>query len=569
MSRVLEGLNEAQRKAAVSISGPVLVAAGPGTGKTLTLVRRIAYLVEQGARPEEMLAVTFTNRAAREVRERVTGYLGGAAAGMFIGTFHLLGLRIMRENLADDFTICDRVQQVGILEGLTGSRKKAEQAADRISRIKNFIDEAAEIETGELLRAYERELRRQALYDFDDLIHVSLEILSDEAVAARYRKLFRHIMVDEYQDINPAQYRLTRRLTGDEGNICVVGDSDQAIYAFRGADITSFLNFGTDFPGAPTVVLTRNYRSSKTIVDASSSLIKNNKRRIGKDLETTLATGAEIGVISVSDEKKEAEMIVSEIEARIGGTSHLNLSKRKTGFDLSDGSYGFSDFAVIFRTNSQAGVLEEAFFESGIPYQVVRGAERPGIRDVAEALKGMAGREECTAYPDELVSALCEEKGVAENDRALLRQITAAYGGLPVREAMAGISDELVLLSTGDSYDPRAHAVTLMTMHMAKGLEFRVVFIAGVEEGLAPLLKGQSGAEDRDAAEEERRLFYVGMTRAKEELILTHARSRSVYGRRRAALPSSFLREIPERLIKRRVAEDKPLSRRQKQMKLF
>jgi len=566
MSLVLDGLNEAQTKAVVSISGPVLVAAGPGTGKTLTLVRRIAYLVEQGARPEEILAVTFTNRTAREMRERVMGYLGSAASGMFIGTFHLLGLRIMRENLADDFTVCDRVQQVGILEGLTGSRKKAEQAADRISRIKSFINEPGEIETGELLRAYESELRRRALYDFDDLIQVPLEILGDEAVAVRYRKVFRHVMVDEYQDINPAQYRLTRRLTDSDGNICVVGDSDQAIYAFRGADISSFLNFGTDFPGAQTVILTRNYRSSKTILDASSGLIRNNKRRIEKDLDAAMAAGTEIKVISVSNEKKEAEIIVGEIEERIGGTSHLSLSQRNTGFDLSDGSYGFSDFAVIFRTNAQAGALEEAFFESGIPYQVVRGADRAGIRDVAEALKGMAGNEECAADPDGLVSVLCEERGIGENDRALLRQITAAYGGLSAREVLTAVSDELALLSTGDSYDPRAHAVTLMTMHAAKGLEFRVVFIAGVEDGLVPLLIARGEADD---AEEERRLFYVGMTRAKEELILTHARSRSLYGRRRAAQPSSFLREIPEGLMRRKAVEDKPLSPKQKQMKLF
>ena len=565
MSRILEGLNEAQRKAAVSISGPILVAAGPGTGKTLTLVRRIAYLIEQGVRPEEILAVTFTNRAAREMRERVIEYLGSPAAGMFIGTFHLLGLRIMRENLADDFAVCDRGRQVGILEELTDGRKKAEEAADTISRIKNFIDEPRNTETTELLEAYERSLREQALYDFDDLIRVPLEILGEEVIANRYRKLFRHVMVDEYQDINPAQYRLTRRLTENDGNICVVGDSDQAIYAFRGADITSFLNFGTDFPGASTVALTTNYRSSKTILDASSGLIRNNKRRIEKDLDAVMARGREIGLISVSDERKEADAIVREIKERMGGTSHYDFMKGSAGFDLADGSYGFNDFAVIFRTNFQARILEEAFFESGIPYQVVRGECSTGMRNVAEALKDMANGEECAGGPDDPVSTLCEEEGVTENERALLKQIAAAYGDRPVREVLARISDELALLSTGDRYDPRAQAVTLMTMHMAKGLEFRVVFIAGVEDGLVPLGKERADAD----VEEERRLFYVGMTRAKDELILTHARSRSLYGGRRTALPSPFLLEIPEGLIQRRVVEDRPPGRKQKQMKLF
>jgi DNA helicase II / ATP-dependent DNA helicase PcrA len=565
MSRVLEGLNEAQKQAVTSLSGPVLVVAGPGTGKTLTIVRRIAYLVDQGIRPQEILAVTFTNRAAREMRERVDEFLGSSASDIFIGTFHLLGLRILRENLTGDFGVCDKGRQVDILEGFTGGRKKAEHAAETISRFKNFIEEPGEMKMGRLWEAYDDELRRQGLYDFDDLIRIPLGLLDDETAASGYKSLFRYIMVDEYQDINPAQYRLTRRLTGNEGNICVVGDSDQAIYAFRGADIGSFLNFGKDFPGASTITLTRNYRSSRTILDASSSVIRNNTRRIGKELEAIRTKGTEITVISAPDERREAEIIVREIEERIGGTSHYDLMKRGADFDPSDTSNGFQDFAVIFRTNSQARVLGEAFFDSGMPYRVVRGEGSAGIKEVAETLRDRVSGNECMPGVHDLVAVLCEEKGVEENDRALLLQIASAYSNLSAHEALVAVSDELDILSTGDGYDSRSHAITLMTMHTAKGLEFKVVFIAGVEEGLVPLIKEPGGTD----AEEERRLFYVGMTRAKDELILTHARSRSLYGSRQTTRPSSFLLEIPREFTKQRVVEDRPANRKQKQMKLF
>ena len=565
MSRVLEGLNEAQRQAVTSISGPVLVVAGPGTGKTLTIVRRIAYLVDQGIRPEEILAVTFTNRAAREMRERADEFLKSRASDMFIGTFHLLGLRMMRENLTGDLGVCDKGRQVDILKGLTGSRRKAEQAAETISRFKNFIEEPREVEARRLWEAYDDELRRQRLYDFDDLIRIPLRFLDDETTASGYKKLFRYVMVDEYQDINPAQYRLTLRLTGNDGNICVVGDSDQAIYAFRGADIGSFLNFGKDFPGASTITLTRNYRSSKIILGASSGVIGHNTRRIGKELETIRAKGTEIAVISAPDEKREAEIIVREIEERMGGTSHYDMMKKGTDFNRSDTSNGFQDFAVIFRTNSQARVLEEAFFESGMPYQVVRSEGSTGIKKVTEALRDRIRGNGCLPSVYDLVATLCEEKGIDENDRALLLQIASAYSNLPACEALVAVLDELDILSTGDGYDSRAHAITLMTMHTAKGLEFNVVFITGMEEGLVPFVKEPGGTD----GEEERRLFYVGMTRAKDELILTHARSRSLYGRRQATRPSSFLLEIPQEFIKRKVVEDRPANRKQKQMKLF
>ncbi|MDR2017417.1 MAG: UvrD-helicase domain-containing protein [Syntrophobacterales bacterium] len=565
MSRLLEGLNEEQRQAAITISGPVLVSAGPGTGKTLTIVRRIAYLVDHGVRPEEIIAVTFTNRAAREMRERVDEFMGSRASGMFIGTFHLLGLRIIKENLKNGMAVCDRRRQIDILEPLSGGRRRAEQMAEAISRIKSLMEEPQDMEVSKLCKAYDDELRRQSLYDFDDLIRIPLAILDDEAVAAQYKKVFRYVMVDEYQDINQAQHRLTRRLTDGDSNICAVGDPDQAIYAFRGADMKNFLNFETDFPGASMITLTRNYRSSKTILDAASGVIRHNRERPAKNIEAIRARGMEITVISAPDERREAEIIVKEIESRMGGTSHYDLMKRTDDFDCSDGSCGFLDFAVIFRTNSQVKVLEEAFFESGMPYRVVRGEASAGIKQVAEALKERADESLSVLDIHDFVIALCEEKDVTEDDLAFLCQITYAYGSLPASEAIDAVLNELVLLSTGDGYDSRAQAITLMTMHAAKGLEFKVVFIAGVEDGLIPF----GIVAEKTEIEEERRLFYVGMTRAKDELLLTRARSRFLRGRRNVSRPSPFLLEIPKEFIKERVVEDKRLAQKQRQMKLF
>ncbi len=512
-SRILHKLNHAQKTAVTTVSGPLLIVAGPGTGKTLTIIRRIAYLIDTGVSPENILAVTFTNRAANEMRERAEAVLDSRCSRIFIGTFHLLGLRILRENLSDDFTILGRDEQLSLIKALLEkSRGRARRVAERISRIKNFAGRA-EDEIKDIYEAYQSALKKQSALDFDDLILRPLGMLAENGLLEKYRDRFRYIIVDEYQDINPAQYKLLALLAGSAGNICAVGDSDQAIYSFRGADMDSFLNFEKDFRDARKVFLSDSYRSTGTILGASGSLIKNNNRRIDRKISTVRERGVPVRIISVPDERMEGETIIREIEQRIGGTSHYQMRHAARGGEFAEASYSFADFAVIFRTNAQAGAIEDAFIKSGIPCQVIGRSGPP------------AGTAEMTA-------------------------------------------DEAALMTPADFFDPRADAVTLMTLHMAKGLEFRVVFITGVEEGLIPYTLNQD--MDSIDMEEERRLFYVGMTRAGDELFLIHARKRFLYGQRLTPAPSPFIGEIPGEFIHRTVVSGRDKRRKQnKQMGLF
>jgi superfamily I DNA/RNA helicase len=523
---LLDGLDDSQRQAVMADDGHLLIVAGPGTGKTLTIVRRIAYLVNQGVKPENILAVTFTNRAAREMKERAESFLGRGANNLFIGTFHLLGLKILRQFMQDDFVICDREGQINILkEILKGTKTKAQEAAQRISRIKNFLEDRDE-EINAVYEAYQASLVEKSALDFDDLILKPIEMFEAGSLPDNHRERFSHIIVDEYQDINPAQYRLLKLLAGDMSDVCAVGDSDQAIYAFRGADIENFLNFEKDFKGSKTIALTQNYRSTEAIVNASSGMIKNNLKRIDKNLTAVKERGDQIIIISAPDEKAEGEFIVKEIEARMGCTSHYNMYAKGTTA-ACDGSYGFSDFAVIFRTNAQAKAIEDVFMESGIPYQVI-------------GRKNLRQRKEI------------------ENTISYMKSITNPSGEI-------GNEQEETLLSDDDLFDPKANAVTLMTMHMAKGLEFRVVFIVGVEDGLIPYALNKNSAD----IEEERRLFYVGMTRAKDELFLLGSRNRFLYGQKLSQSASPFLKEIEADLTQKVIIQDRVIKEKKKQIGLF
>ncbi len=517
-SNILDGLNDQQRQAVTTTEGPLLVVAGPGTGKTLTIVRRIAWLVQNGVRPENILAVTFTNRAAREMKERTAALLGETASGIFIGTFHLLGLRIIRENRAGDFTLCGRDEQLSLLKSLMkGTTKTVQQALERISRIKNQLEEAADAK--EIFAAYQAALERKNALDFDDLIRFPIELLQNDAVRQAYHR-FRYLIVDEYQDINPVQYHLLRLLTGQGSNICAVGDSDQAIYSFRGADLTNFLNFEQDFPGAGRITLSLNYRSSETIVHAADKLIRKNRKRIAKQLSPTRDKGATILLYSVPDDRGEGAAIIGEIELRMGGMNHESAS-RSSREETAGRASRFSDFAVIYRTNAQARVLEEAFAASGIPFQVM-------------------------GKPNSL------QRKEAEETLAFLRSL-ANPGAGPGQARSRQSTAEATLLSEADFFDPRADAVALLTMHMAKGLEFACVFIAGCEDGLVPCTIMKDGVD----LEEERRLFYVGMTRAKERLFLLHARNRFLYGQSLGQKTSPFIKEIPSGFIESRTVADK------------
>ena len=561
MSDVLEGLNASQREAVLTIDRHVLVTAGPGTGKTLTIVRRISLLIGRGVAPADILAVTFTNRAAQEMRERVRAFLGGEGRGVFIGTLHLLGLMMLRQSGLEP-RICSREEQVSIVEAAAScSANEARRMIERISRVKGLM-EKPDGETARVLEAYQQKLRQEGMCDFDDLITMPLDVLESGKGSCQ----FRHIIVDEYQDISPAQYRLLRGLAGDHARMCAVGDSDQAIYGFRGADIRSFLNFSKDYGEAGKVVLKENYRSTKVIVDAAGALVRNNRQRIEKELEATGETGDPIRIISVADEKAEAHLIVREIEARIGGTSFFRLDRRTGPTGFSEGTHSFSDFAVLFRTNSQAKALQEAFLEWGIPCQVV--GERWPLR-----LKGLI--EDAAAYAaahetegldlDAVMARVSEGTSLSTAEQGIVTNLVAAYGDLPLEAALSRAIDELSLLGAEDAFDPTGDAVALMTLHMAKGLEFRVVFVAGVEEGLLPFRIGRQEAD----TEEERRLLYVGMTRAKEELFLTWARSRFLHGRALSGSPSPFLSEIPPDLVRTESHPDKPPKKGGKQMGLF
>lgn len=617
--RLLAGLSDAQREAVTTVESPLLIVAGSGTGKTRTITHRIAYLIEQGVNPENILAVTFTNRAAKEMRERAEAILRRQTGSLFIGTFHSLGLKIIKENREEGFVLYDKNEQINLLKKLSDS-SSAPRLAEKITRIKNFIDEP-DNETHKLYKEYQKLLEENAALDFDDLILKAVEILSDSMVLEKYQALFKYIMVDEYQDINPAQYRFIRLLAGDKRNICAVGDPDQAIYAFRGADVENFLNFEKDFPDAKIIKLTHNYRSTGVILNASNNLIKNNIKRIEKELKPIKDKGSHIVIYSVPDEEMEGEVIVKEIEERLGGTSYYQHYKGTDRGD--DNTFRFSDFAVFFRTNAQAKAIEESFIKSGIPYQVVGERpllERQEIRDVLSYLKVIINPEDSMSLEriinrpprgigeatvtmlsnhakqnglplfynimktghelsndkrkkikefvsiiehfidlkgkltvDELLRLVLRDTGLQEyyRDREesllFLENLSLAYRDIQAPESSIRFINDIVLLTPSDVYDPRVDRVALMTLHTAKGLEFRTVFIAGVEDGLIPY----TFKDDVDI-EEERRLFYVGMTRAKEELFLLCARNRFLYGRSLNLPTSSFLKEIPEEFVESR-----------------
>jgi DNA helicase II / ATP-dependent DNA helicase PcrA len=528
----------------------------------MAIVRRISRLVHQGVSPESILAVTFTNRAAREMMDRLHTLLGATAQRVFVGTLHLLGLRIIRENTTTGFVVFNREEQVGLLRPLLQDPKiKAMDIADEISHVKSLaMDPPCSLKS--VFEGDQAAMMAQKALDFDDLILKPLEMLDNPALLGQYRERFRHIIIDEYQDINPAQYRLLMLLAGTTTSICAVGDPDQAIYAFRGADVGNFLNFERDFVGATEITLGLNYRSSGNIVHASGMMIMQNTKRIIKELHATKREGARVIVASVPDERAEGEFIVREIESRIGGLSHYRLSHIANVNNFSGLSSCFSDFAVIFRTNNQAEAIEEVLSEAGIPCRTL-GKDHPGkgarSHDIISSLRYYTstidnGNHLCEMKATELVEGFARDLRFGGDQATELTHYIKLMFGDGWAEAMAGdIIDELNLLSPADDFDPRADAVTLMTLHMAKGLEFRVVFISGVEDGFIPYRAGKS-PED---AEEERRLFYVGMTRAMDELFLIHGRSRLLYGMRRPRSPSPFLSDIPEKYTKKVSLPDK------------
>ena len=553
---LLAALDADQRAAAEIAGGALMIIAGPGSGKTRTLTHRIAHLVaERGVAAENCLAITFTRRAAGELRERLAVLLGAAAADTIaIHTFHSLGLAILREHpaaagLHRGFHIADDAERAALLAAAFAvSPHKAETLLRAMSTAKR-TGVAADDAIAAALAAYTRAMQVRNAVDFDDLIDLALAALAaDPALAAHYRERFRHVCVDEFQDVDAQQLRLLALIAPPGADICVIGDPDQAIYRFRGADAACFERFRADHPDAKAVRLDRNYRSTGTIVTASAQVIGAREKPIAaivRDMHE------HITLHTSPTERAEAEFVVATIERMIGGHSFFSLDSGRasgTGENLS-----FADFAVLYRADAQSAALVEAFARSGMPFKkhgAGRLADDPAVRAlVAESASGdelLAVR--LAAAADRLVhSDDAAEPAVLRIALQRLTSLAERCGNDPARFA-----DSLALATETDFFDPRADRVALLTLHAAKGLEFPVVFIAGVEEGLLPLVFGTA---DAATLAEERRLLYVGMTRAKDRLILSRAERRAWRGRTREQAPSRFLADIERELVRRQASE--------------
>jgi DNA helicase-2/ATP-dependent DNA helicase PcrA len=633
VQELLKGLNDEQARAVTSTEGPLLILAGAGSGKTKTLTHRIAHiLASRQATPYNILAVTFTNKAAGEMRGRVANLMGQNAGNRsfmpYLGTFHSIAVRLLRQDgehvgIPRNFVIWDEsdrqtaVKRVSRATGIDEKTFPPRLLASLISSAKNEMVSPAEFAqvsgdtpagraAAKVYPLYEKALKEAHALDFDDLIGRTVDMLAQyEAICHKWQQQFKYVLVDEYQDTNSAQYRLIKLLTGPHKNIAVVGDDWQSIYSWRGADFRNILNFEKDFPGCTVIKLEQNYRSTKNILDAAHSVISHNSLRSDKKLWTASDQGSPVQIMPVGNERREAEAILRRIRMAV---------------DIGVRSY--KDYAVLYRTNAQSRALEEVFVHHGLPYRIVGGVrfyDRKEVKDIVAYLRLIyqpgdivsferivnvpargIGPKSLAAFQDwaarneySLPTALdrvSEVPGLTPKAAAglielsnILRSFRAQVEELPpstlldglirrldylhflldgtvqgearaenVRELMSvaneyqdlgldGFLEEISLVSDLDSADFSNDAVTLMTLHSAKGLEFPAVFITGLEESIFPHSRSLYDATEM---EEERRLMYVGMTRAKEELYLTYAVERTLYGGRQHNPPSRFLSDI-------------------------
>jgi DNA helicase-2/ATP-dependent DNA helicase PcrA len=520
----VSGLDSEQYDAATHPGGPLLIIAGPGTGKTRTLTHRIAHLVrERGVAPGQCLAITFTRRAAEEMRERLRTLVPDHAAQITVATFHGLGAQILREQheragLPAHFSIVEETEEDGDPDAI----------------------------------------------DFQDLLELPVQLLTKEpGLAAHYRDRWPWISVDEYQDVDETQYALLRLLSTDNGNLTAIGDPDQAIYAFRGADVAFFLRFQTDFPAATTVQLTRNYRSNATIVRGALKAITPTSLVPGRRLIAHNDAAEAIGIFEAAGPQPEAEFITRTIDRLLGGTSFHSLDSGRA--DGHHKNIDFSDIAVLYRTDAQAGPIMEALTRAGVPYQKRshdRLLARPGVRELAGELKHHGEGPLTERLKRALVTTRFDREIELRAAAELLVPLAERCG-----DDLEEFLGQLTLGAEVDAYDPRADSVALLTLHAAKGLEFPVVFLAGCENGLLPLWL--PGADDHDEAE-ERRLFFVGMTRARERLFLSYARRRTRFGAERDTGASPFLRALGTSLTERLDTDGTPRGRpRDHQLRLL
>jgi superfamily I DNA/RNA helicase len=580
---LLDRLDAMQRVAASAPGGPLLVVAGPGTGKTRTLTHRIAYLcAESGVHPEQCLAITFTRRAAEELRGRLHTLLGPVAAEVTVGTFHSLGLSILRENaaaagLSPDLRVAeeaDRLAAVAEAVGLTAAG--SEREARRLL--------AALPTDGALHQEYAKCLHAKDLVDLDELLSLPVALLTEHpSLVDRYRSRWSWVFVDEYQDVDPVQYALLRLLCPPAGNLYAIGDPDQAIYSFRGADVSFFLRFASDFTEPRMVRLTRNYRSAAPILAAAIQAVAPTTLVPGRRLDPARLDPEAplVGLYPAASTADEADFVVRTVDELVGGVSHRSLdSGRVDSRAVTAGALSFSDVAVLYRTDTQAAPIVDALSRAGIPVQKRshdRLLDRPGVAAIARELRFAGGpggplvsrvrlagqvlAERC-AQPtlDEEASALREADVFAAVD--LLTPLAARCG-----DDLPRFLTELATGAEVDTWDPRADRITLLTLHAAKGLEFPVVFVVGCEDGLLPLrLPGRPPSDD-DVAE-ERRLFFVGLTRAQDRLFVSHVKRRFRHGAEREMPPSPFLADIDKGLLERR-GDDGPRRPRDRQLRLL
>lgn len=629
MSARNKPLNERQKEAVETLNGPVLILAGAGAGKTHTLAERMRNLVKKGVSPSSILAITFTNKAAKEMRERVSQMLESDTGinkpismleRPFVSTFHSLGVHILREQsdrlgISKNFVIFDKddakraVKEALINSGLDPKTHEPEKILSIISKEKGrditAEEYSAHAEGGyftsmvsDVWQEYEKILARDKALDFDDLLLRTLRLLrGNDAVREYYRKVWQYIHIDEYQDTNKVQYEIAKLLVGEEKNICAVGDIDQNIYSWRGADIQNILKFERDYSETKVILLEENYRSTKNILKAANAVIEKNKIRIEKNLFTGNDEGERVGIVSTFDEVAEADFIATKAEECIkAGTSP-------------------NEIAVLYRANFQSRVLEEALLKRSVPYKLLgtKFFERKEVKDIISYLRA-------SLHPDNLsdlkriintpargigkttVAKLFsgEESGLTSGTRqkiadfrAILERIrketeekkpsevirfillasgleadwkengeterlenayelsafAKRYDDMPVGEGLQSFLSEAALQSDQDELTEETAGVRLMTVHASKGLEFDVVFVSGLEDGLFPHQKITREGITPEEAEEERRLFYVALTRARKKLFLSYAEMRTIFGSRGVNIPSEFIFDIPENLV--------------------
>ena len=564
-------LDPDQQAALEILDGPLLIVAGPGTGKTRTLTHRLAHLIARGAAPEQCLAVTFSRRAAAEMEERLAALVPAAAGRLTVATFHGFGLTILKEEggLPPEVrvaTVAERAEIVHELFELPAG--KAERLLEEMGQVRCGRGERTP-EIAQRIAAYEAALEKRGLLDFDDLILKPLALLRERPdLEERYRQRFRWISIDEYQDVDALQYELIRRLAPPGANLCAIGDPDQSIYGFRGAEVGFFLRFREDYPDARVVHLTRNYRSTSTVVEAACQAIRPASLVPDRRLVAVAAgRGEPVVVQRAASERAEAELVVHTLERLLGGTSSFSFDSGRVG--AGDGEeLGFGDVAILYRTEAQTPPLMEALGRAGIPFQKRSHrplAEQPGVRALIPRLRSRAGEG---GRVETLLDRAVEEVLVRQESPGPSALLTAAelLRPLAIRagEDLEAFLAEIALGGEVDAWDPRAEGVSLLTLHASKGLEFPVVFLVGCEEGLLPLTF--PGGET-DLAE-ERRLFFVGITRARARLFLFHSRKRTLRGQTVEARPSPFLADLEEALLDLR---DEPVlpPRRPEQLRLL